>query len=253
MEMVCPPDLRAIRGVVQVVSFSLDDAFPGALEILDDEERAKAARFVFDRDRSRFVAAHAYLRLLLGQYTGHAPAALRFTAAMSGKPRLLEPVTDVRFNLSHSSARALIALSVGIEVGVDIEAERPVALLDLARCFFAPGEVAVLQALPAPERVSAFFRAWTRKEAFIKARGDGLKFPLHGFEVSLEPDGKGQLLRSCSADLEATARWRLVSLAAPPGYAAAVAAQGAQWQTLEWACSNTTDEIYLCRVSAPSL
>src|SRR5829696_3340680 len=111
MDVVCPPDLRAVPGVVHVVSFSVDEPLAGALEMLDDQELERAARFVFDRDRSRFITAHGNLRVLLGEYVGHAPAALRFTATMHGKPRLLEPATDVRFNLSHSGARALIALS----------------------------------------------------------------------------------------------------------------------------------------------
>jgi 4'-phosphopantetheinyl transferase len=233
MDVVCRPELRRDPGVVQVVAFTLDDPVPGALEILDAEERARAARFVFDRDRARFIAAHAYLRLLLARYAGHPPAALRFTATTSGKPRLLEPPADVRFNLSHSGVRGLVALSVGIEVGVDIEAERPLALLDVARRFFAPGEVAALQALPAAERARAFFCGWTRKEAFIKAHGDGLGFPLDQFEVSLAPDEAGQLLRSIAADPDATAHWRVASVAAPPGYAAAVAAEGTEWHIVE--------------------
>ena len=248
MDMLCPLEWRAVRGVVHVVSVPLDDLMPGALEVLDDDERARAARFVFDRHRSRFIAAHACLRLLLGQYIGQAPAALRFTAGARGKPRLLDEGTDVRFNLSHSGDRALIAVSVGIEVGVDIEQARPEALLDLARRFFAPGEVAALEALPMAEQPGAFVRGWTRKEAFIKALGDGLSFPLDQFEVSLAPDAAGQLLRSCGSDVDATARWRLVSLAAPPGYAAAVAAEGADWHVVQWTCvRDSMDTIQLRR------
>jgi 4'-phosphopantetheinyl transferase len=248
MDLLCPPEWRAVPGVVHVVSVPLDGLMPGALEVLDDEERARAARFVFDRHRSRFIAAHACLRLLLGQYIGQAPGGLRFAVGARGKPRLLDGGTDVRFNLSHSGDLALIAVSVGIEVGVDIEQGRPDALLDLARRFFAPGEVAALEALPMAEQAGAFVRGWTRKEAFIKALGDGLSFPLDQFEVSLAPDAAGQLLLGCGSDLDATARWRLVSLAAPPGYAAALAGEGADWHVVQWTClTNSMGKIQLRR------
>jgi 4'-phosphopantetheinyl transferase len=127
-------------------------------------------------------------------------------------------------------------------VGVDIAAERPLAFGELASRFFAPGEVAALEGMHADDMARAFFRGWTRKEAFIKARGDGLSFPLDQFEVSLERDATGQLLRSCRADPAALTRWRVCSVAAPPGYTAAVAAEGSEWHMVEWTCVTAADK-----------
>lgn len=248
MDLLCPPEWRPTPGVVHVVSAATTGILPGALDVLDDDERARAARFVFDRDRSRFVAAHGWLRLLLAKYLGEPPAALRFALGPWGKPRLMDPGVDVRFNLSHAGDHALIAVAVGIEVGVDLEQDRPEPLLDLARRFFAPGEVAALEALPYAEQPAAFTRGWTRKEAFIKALGEGLSFPLDQFEVSLERTATWQLLRGCSRDVDAPGRWRLVSLPAPPGYAGALAAAGADWRIAHWtSVTHATGTNELCR------
>ena len=233
MDVPCPPEWRPAPGVVHVATVRVDRPIPGALDVLDDAERARAARFAFDHHRARFILAHAWLRRLLGEYVGQPPASLRFTAAPGGKPRLLNEGTDVRFSLSHAGDLALIAAAPGIELGVDIEDVGPADRVDLARRFFAPGEVAALETLPVAEQSGAFVRGWTRKEAFVKALGGGLRVPLDAFEVSLAPDAPGQLLRSCSFDPEATVRWRVIALTAPPGYAAALAAEGAGWRLVQ--------------------
>ena len=173
---------------VHVVRFCLDEPFPRALELLDSTERERAARFVYERDRRRYVTAHAWMRTALAKCLGHLPELLHFEADSGGKPRLVGIPIDLRFNLSHAGERGLLAIAIGQEVGVDIEFVRPVETLEVARRFFSQGEVSALCAMRPAQRVDAFFRCWTRKEAFIKALGAGLSFPLDGFEVSLGAD-----------------------------------------------------------------
>ncbi|PYR24182.1 MAG: hypothetical protein DMF92_23165 [Acidobacteria bacterium] len=219
---------------VHVVRVRLDDTLADPIELLDDEERVRAARFVFDRDRRRFINAHAWVRVALGRCVGRAPESLRFASGGRGKPRLVGPGIDLRFNLSHAGERALIAITSGREVGVDIEKERPIEVFELARRFFSPPESSELQNIAASDQIPAFFRCWTRKEAFIKALGDGLAFPLDGFAVSLGNDGSSQLLRACSSAPDALQQWRVVSLPTEAGYVAAVAARAGDWRVVRW-------------------
>jgi 4'-phosphopantetheinyl transferase len=202
-------------------------------EMLSADERRRADRFHFRRDREHFVAARGGLREILGRYTGAAPGSLRFSYDGFGKPSLSGPAPGVeaggappRFNVSHSGGVALYAVTAGREVGVDIERVREdFAGLDIARNFFSPDEVAALSALPAGERAAAFFDCWTRKEAYIKARGQGLSHPLHLFTVSLTPGRPAALLRTDDDPAEA-ARWSLVELFPGEGYRAALAVEG---------------------------
>jgi len=215
---------------VHVFLFHLDETLPDAIEPLDDVERARANRFVFEQDRRRFVHAHARVRIVLARFLERAPDSLRFTTGVRGKPRVVDAAVDLRFNLSHSGERALLAVTCGREVGVDIEKHRSVDIGDLARRFFAPSECQALLALDLSEQIPAFFNCWTRKEAFIKALGDGMACPLDGFEVSLANDDSPQLLRSCTAVPDALTQWRIVSLPVEPGYWAAVAAGAGEWR-----------------------
>jgi 4'-phosphopantetheinyl transferase len=221
------PEIQPDR--IHLLCFRLEQPFAGALQLLDSGERARAERLVFERDRRRFIAAHAWLRVALGRCVDRPPESLQFATGTRGKPRLVHSAIDLRFNLSHAGERALLAITIGLEVGVDIEEERPIDVMDLARRFFSSPESDALEALPRAEQVPAFFRCWTRKEAFIKALGDGFSFPLDGFEVSLAEDPAPPLLRSCSADPAQLDNWRIVSLPTDPGYAAAVAATAGDW------------------------
>jgi 4'-phosphopantetheinyl transferase len=226
--------LQLLPNDVHVFLFRLDETLPGAIELLDDVERARANRFVFEQDRRRFVTAHAWVRIVLARCLDRAADSLRFTAGARGKPRLVDIAVDLRFNLSHSGERALLAVTCGREVGIDIEKHRSVEIGDLARRFFAPSEWQALLALDPSEQIPAFFNCWTRKEAFIKALGDGLAYPLDGFEVSLRDDDSPQLLRSCSASPDAISRWRIVSLPVESGYQAAIAAGAGDWRIIRW-------------------
>ncbi|HEY0170029.1 MAG TPA: 4'-phosphopantetheinyl transferase superfamily protein [Pyrinomonadaceae bacterium] len=197
-------------------------------ETLSADERQRADRFHFQRDREHFVAARGGLRGILGRYTGAAPQTLRFSYDGYGKPSLSGGAGAVppRFNVSHSGGLALYAVTDGREVGVDIERVREdFAGLDIAERFFSPDEVAALSAVPAGERATAFFDCWTRKEAYIKARGLGLSHPLHLFTVSLTPGRPAALLRT-DDDPQEAARWSLVELSPGEGYRAALAIEG---------------------------
>ncbi|MBV9859992.1 MAG: 4'-phosphopantetheinyl transferase superfamily protein [Alphaproteobacteria bacterium] len=197
-------------------------------ELLDGPERERAARYYFPRDRRRFTVARAGLRLLLGAYCGVAPALIRFSQNAYGKPALEGADPPLDFNLSHSGEMALYAVARQAELGIDVEQHRPdIALLDLARRFFAPSEAAALVALPAPARAAAFYRCWTRKEALIKALGLGLAMPLDAFTVSLQPEASLLDLRGHPG---AAAEWLLRNVPVPEGYTGALAVRGPGWR-----------------------
>jgi len=195
--------------------------------LLSPEEIARADRFRFPADRRRFVASHGALRLILSTAVAVPAEHLLFTKDPGGKPRLAgrPPAGGVRFNLSHSGETALIALSRTREVGVDLEQIRPDrATAELARRYFSPAESGPLTALPPGERTAAFFACWARKEAYLKARGDGLRFPLERFTVSL---GEPAKLLEVQGEPAECSRWEMYSLALGAEYAGAVVVERA--------------------------
>lgn len=199
-------------------------AQPTLLAMLSPDELERAGRFHFDRDRLQFSATRAVLRGLLAAYTRCEPLALEFAAGANGKPALTTPAA-IAFNVSHSGVWAVIALSRRGAVGVDIEAERPLDDRDtLATQFFSAAESARLRALVPSERDRAFFTCWSRKEAYVKAVGDGLSYPLEAFDVTFAPAEPVRL--TVPGDPAETARWTLEALPAPPGYAAALVTEG---------------------------
>lgn len=194
---------------------------------LSEDERARADRFVFERDARRFVVARSALRTLLAEYLGLTPRAVVFTYGVHGKPAFDGALAGLGFNLSHSGEVAVVVAGWGRALGVDVELRRPLPdLAALAARSFAPRELAVLDALPESERPEAFFRCWTRKEAFIKATGEGLAHPLDAFVVSLAPDEPARFL-DIDGDPDALARWTLHDLGPPAGYAGALVVEGA--------------------------
>lgn len=195
--------------------------------LLDETERARAERFHFGHDRDRFVATRGTLRVILGRYLDRDPARIVLVYGPQGKPALDPATNDTRmsFNVSHSEELALLAFGSGRRVGVDVERLRPRLAEDhIARRFFSPREAATLDALPPEQRIIAFFNCWTRKEAFVKASGEGLSLPLDHFDVSLAPGEPAMLLRTAPDPAEAR-RWWLAALDAGPGYAAALAVE----------------------------
>jgi 4'-phosphopantetheinyl transferase len=193
---------------------------------LSDDERARAARFVFERDARRFVVARSALRTILGGYLGLEPGHLTFSYGAYGKPALDGDSAGLTFNLSHSGEVAVVAAGWGRALGVDVEQWRPLPdLAALAARSFAPRERAALDALPERERPPAFFRCWTRKEAFIKATGEGLAHALEAFVVTLTADEPARFL-DIDGDPAALARWTLHDLQPPSGYAGALVTEG---------------------------
>jgi 4'-phosphopantetheinyl transferase len=191
-------------------------------EGLAPEEHERAARFHFPIHRRHFIACRGMLREILAGYLEMVPAAVRFSYNAYGKPAVLD--SGLRFNLSHSGGWALFAVTEGREVGIDIERiEARVAQEQIPERFFSSCEVAQLRALPLEQQTDAFFRCWTRKEAYIKARGLGLSLPLDSFDVSLAPGEPAALLRGAG-------NYSLQELPAPEGFAAAVAAEGTNWE-----------------------
>lgn len=192
---------------------------------LDDAERARAARFYFERDRTAFTAARGALRTLLGRYLDHPPDRLIFGYHDKGKPYLISPPSDLQFNLSHSGQLALLAFTRGRAIGVDIEQRRALRdLVSLARMSFSPAEYAALCDLPAHDHAHAFYACWSRKEAFIKATGEGIS-QLAYFDVSLTPGEPARLLR-VHGEPPGHPRWSLQDLPAIPDYAAALVVDG---------------------------
>lgn len=214
-----------------LVSLDLPQAALRDLErLLSADERGRAGRYPFGRDRRRFVAARGLLRLILGGYLDRPPESLRFEYGPYGKPRVADSPSrlPLTFNVSRSADWALCAVALGREIGVDIECIDPeTSVLEIAEHFFARGEIATLKALPRRSRVKAFFDCWTRKEAYIKARGEGLAIPLADFEVSLAPGEPPALLHA--TDPAELSRWNFRELSVPPGYAAALAVEGRGW------------------------
>jgi len=207
-------------------------------QLLAADERVRANRFHFEKDRRHFIVARGGLRKLLERYLGIAAADLRFAYADHGKP-FLAPGTfgsraPLKFNLAHSGSLAVYAFTSLGEIGIDLEQIKPEFTgEDIARRFFSATEVACLDQLPAAERPLAFFNCWTRKEAFIKAKGMGLSLGLDQFDVTLAPDQDAALLRTRWEESEA-GRWSLRTLDIGAGYVGAVAVEAHNWQLNCW-------------------
>ena len=198
-----------------------------AFTLLDEAERARAARYHFDLHRHHFILARGQMRHLLGRYCGVDGASIRFVLDPAGKPRLapeLAAAAGVSFNLTHSGGRALLAVTDGHEIGVDLEChDRKTDVLPLAERYFSLPERAAITAVPESERVAAFFRFWTAKEAVIKAHGEGLGVPLDAFSVapvmSTTDFVPVEILNPAHFD----EGWVVRSLCAPDGWSAALA------------------------------
>ena len=200
------------------------------------EERVRAMRFYFPRDREDFIVARGVLRALLGGYLKRHPSELCFSYSSYGKPALTTESggATLCFNLSHSHGLALYAIAHRRRLGIDVEWIRPdLADEQIAKYFFSPREIAALCALPHELQTEAFFLCWTRKEAYIKARGEGLSFPPDQFEVSLIP-GEPATLLCTQGDPHEAARWSLQELVPGPGYVAALAVEGHHWRLQCW-------------------
>lgn len=201
---------------------------------LATDELARAGRFHFDRDRVHFIVGRGALRSILSGYLGVEPSQLQFEYGLHGKPALAALCGKLCFNVSHSKGLGLCTVSRQSELGVDLEYIRPVADAErIAERFFSAQENAVLQSLPVSQRQAAFFNCWTRKEAFIKAIGEGLSRPLDQFDVSVAPGEPARFL-SIGGSSEEAWRWSLFSLAPGPNYVGALAVERRDWQLACW-------------------
>jgi 4'-phosphopantetheinyl transferase len=205
--------------------------------LLADDERRRADAFRFERDRARYTVGRALLRGLLARYTGASPRSLEFEYGEFDKPAL---PGGPSFNLAHSGPVALYAFAAEGEIGVDVELEGAEHEGDgIAERFFSPAEVGVLRSLEPVRRPRAFLTCWTRKEAFIKARGDGLSLPLDSFDVTLAPDVPAALLRTAWSG-EEPGRWQMEDLSdARLGYVAALALRGEAKSVVRGRISDT--------------
>jgi 4'-phosphopantetheinyl transferase len=198
--------------------------------ILAEDEIKRANRFHFKRDRERFVAGRGLLRMILSSYVGMPANEIIFTYSCHGKPglRRQDGRPAIEFNLAHSGGTALYTITRDRPVGVDIEVMKDEFPLEsVAEHFFSTAEVAALRSLPQPMQRIAFFKCWTRKEAFIKAIGHGLSFPLSDFDVSLMPGQPARLLHVRGASEEAS-RWYMEDIDSLAGCAAAIVFSGPQ-------------------------
>jgi 4'-phosphopantetheinyl transferase len=217
---------------VVTVATSLDvgpQAVDGAEAVLSDAERRRARRFTYPAGRRRFIVARARLRQLLGARLGVPPESVEFLYGAHGKPALARRFadSDLRFNVSHCDDVAVYALSTGREVGIDVEAIRVIpGGDDIPARFFSPRENAAYRALDARDRPLAFLNCWTRKEAFLKALGDGLYHPLDRFDVSLAPGEPAKILRVENTPGDQCG-WRMEGFSPAPGFVAAVVSETA--------------------------
>jgi len=219
----CPPELNS--GTVHLWQRRLqasDAEVNTFYELLSQDEQERALRFRVERPRRDFVLTRGTLRLLLACYQGSTPREVRFCYTALGKPAL-EDERSLNFNVSHADGLTLIALVQQRAIGVDVEnlgresdAER------LAERFFSEHERQALRRLRGDDLQTAFFRCWTRKEAYIKAKGEGLTLPLHQFDVSIAADDRDALLATRPDPAEA-GRWTICDVPVGPGYMAAVA------------------------------
>jgi len=208
-------------------------------KILSPDEAKRASRFHFSADRQRFVAARALLRIILASYLNLDPSDLRFSYSKKEKPSLApnHAASGITFNLSHSGGIALYAFARGRDLGVDVEqVRRDIDVEPIASRFFSAHEQQQLSKFPPAERVDFFFRCWTRKEAYIKATGDGLSLPLSQFDVSLAAGGTNALAAT-RPDASEAERWLLSEVPAGPGYIAAVCVRGRDWKLNTWSAN----------------
>jgi len=236
-----PADVAIYSRQVHVwrVWMNIQDDLVGELNLeLSADEKEKAAQFRRDGDKVRYVTAHARMREILSKYLDIPPEEIAFAYKRYGKPEL-EPTINpsgLSFNLSHSEAVALLAVSDGFEVGVDVEqVKRNAATEEIARRFFSPREIEMLISQPENLHAKAFFRCWTLKEAYIKARGEGMSIPLHEFEVDFLSESQPKIL-DVDGDEEGLTHWSLFHLEPMVDYVAALAVGGHPVEMKTYSC-----------------
>ena len=233
-------DVHIWRAVLDLPSKSVQE-LKGSLSF---DERMKAESFHFERDRSRFIAAHGILRRILASYLSVDPGAIRFRYERDGKPRLQNAFgkPGIQFNLSHSEGLALYVFTQGHEVGVDLERIRDLPEMEqIVDQFFSVREQVVFHTLPTSEKHETFFKWWTRKEAFVKAVGEGLSYPLHGFDALL---AKGKSVESLGilGGVQEGPKWTMWDVRPGEAFAGAVVVERDDWDVQCWQWSDKIEE-----------
>ncbi|HEX6863098.1 MAG TPA: 4'-phosphopantetheinyl transferase superfamily protein [Thermoanaerobaculia bacterium] len=233
------PGLDLGPGEIDVWSIRLDPS-PDRVErlgrLLAPDEWERANRFRFDKHRRQYVVGRGALRTLLGAYLGIRPELVRFTYGPRGKPFLAPPhdASGLQFNLTNSDELALVGFVRGREIGVDVEYLRKMPDCEqISERFFSESERKVLRSIPFPAKEEAFFNCWTRKEAYLKAVGEGLAAPLDSFDVTLAPGDPPRML-TLEGDAARAARWFFHHLRPAPDYIGAVAVEGGEWAVRTW-------------------
>lgn len=234
-QWILPPEnMRICAGEIHVWRAGLDVAareLAGLQSALSEDERARAAAFHFARDQRRFIAGRGILRNVLARYLQMQPNNIAFEYGPSGKPLLAarSEGIDLRFNLSHADELALVAISRQSDVGVDLERIRTdMDVMSIAQSLFSPDEILALQAMPLDEQFMCFYVLWTAKEAYLKARGDGLAGDLASLGVGYGWQGLESVIQAGSSE------WSLYRLEPLRGFSAAVVANGKGHRTRQW-------------------
>ena len=203
-------------------------AVQSAFEILSSDERQRAEKYHFETDKKHFIVARAALREILSRYLHIEPHRISFSRNQYGKPSVSAEISNnlIEFNFSRSREIALCVVTRGRAIGVDIEfVNEDSANLEIVERFFSPDEITALKEIPVDLKTAAFFSCWTRKEAFVKAVGQGLSYPLQNFSVSVKPEEVAPLL-TVNYNRE-NSDWSLIYFSPNPDYAAALAIEGA--------------------------
>lgn len=211
-------------GDVHIWAASLDEPAARYNRFLSPAERQTAARFRYEKDRQQYVVSHGILREILGGYLDAGPATIEFLTGSHGKPDLKDDGgCGIRFNISHSRDRVLVAVTLNTDIGVDIEYMRDIdEMAHIVERFCAGHEKTELWTVPDDMKKRAFYLCWTRKEAFIKATGEGMARPLDSFAVSLTPGKSAELIELDGSPGETTG-WAIADIPCHPEYSASYA------------------------------
>ena len=236
----CLPLIRRVEGGGTAPPFAApgetaDAALERLAAMLSPEERAVASGFDTAERRRSYIVSHALLRSILARAAGVAPNEIVFRYGRRGKPELANPAHDLQFNMSHSREMVLVAVAHGRRVGVDIEhIDEPGDVRRITARFLSPRDRDAIEQLPPERQRDAFLRCWTRKEAYMKARGDGISRPLDDFDVSPEPESASAppRFRTSTQPNEGDA-WELADVPAPRGFMAAIAVEGHGFEVVQ--------------------
>lgn len=212
----------AVHAWVWDYEFSTND-LRRHISLLSPDEYSRMQRFHFEKDRIRYAASHAIMRILLARYLDLPPSSISFNQNEFGKPHLVPlcPASKLTFNLSHTNRIGLLAIADGLVVGADVEDIRPIER-QIAEHYFSAQEQAALRSLTEADWLEGFYNCWTRKEAILKAEGIGLNVRLDAFDVSLIPNIKAEVL-GVRATAGFTSNWHLVDLRPAQGSVGALA------------------------------